>query len=105
MRMWRVISASMLFMCLFIACAQALLTPRSFQERRYRPCQLAEVPMGDSPVGKLCHRYCTKYKFLRADISENCIQWHTDVKDFAKESDFLEFRAGGFVMINEQRIK
>jgi hypothetical protein len=105
---WRVvkaISVSMLFMLLFVACAEALLSPRAFQERRYRPCQADEIEGGVSAVAKVCFRYCAKYKALHADVSENCTLWKTDVKDLAKESDFLEFRAAGFVLINEQRIK
>jgi hypothetical protein len=87
-----------------IGCAVAWLTPRSFPERRYRPCQDSEVQGGLS-TGKFCHRYCAKYKALHTDISENCKDWVTDVKDMNKREDFLAFREGGFVLINEQRIK
>lgn len=104
-RLFKIISASVLFMIIFVACAEALLAPRAFQERRYRLCQVDEMESGVSPLGKVCFRYCAKYKALRSDVSENCAIWKTDIKDLTKESDFLEFRAAGFVLINEQRIK
>lgn len=104
-RVLKIISVTMLFMILFVACAEALLTPRSFQERRYRACYPDEVPVGETSTAKFCHRYCAKYKFMHSDISENCTIWKIEIKDLAKESDFLEFRAAGFVLINEQRIK
>lgn len=83
---------------LLASCAFALLAPRPFHERRYRPCDAREVK---DNVGKLCHRYCTKYRWLRADISENCVNWETDVKDFSKQEDFEAFRLGGFVLKKE----
>lgn len=87
---------------LISSCAFALLSPRAFQERRYRPCQADEVA---NPIGKVCHRYCAKYKALHSDISENCKVWQTDVKDLTKESDFIEFRSAGFILIQETRVK
>lgn len=95
----------LLLLTIVSSCAEALLSPRAFQERRYRPCQSDEIQDGTTAIGKFCFKYCAKYKFLRADISENCVIWKTDIKDLAKESDFLEFRSAGFVLINEQRIK
>jgi hypothetical protein len=88
---------------LFVSCAEAWLAPRSFPERRYRPCQDGEAE--GNVVGKFCHRYCSKYRALRADVSENCKIWKTDIKDMSVEKDFLEFRSAGFVLINETRIK
>lgn len=96
------LSSIIIIVILSIACAEALLTPRAFNERRYRPCQLDEI---ENPTGKFCHRYCAKYKTLRADISENCVIWKTDIKDMTKEIDFTEFRASGFILIQENRIK
>lgn len=86
------------------SCAIAWLSPRAFPERRYRPCQDFEVKDGNS-TGKFCHHYCAKYKAFHSDISENCKEWITDVKDLTTRADFLSFRDGGFVLINEQRIK
>ena len=90
-----------LIMVVIVSCAEALLSPRTFTERRYRPCQEDEVTPS---VGKFCHKYCVKYKMLHSDISENCKEWKTDIKDLNKESDFLEFRSAGFVLIQESRI-
>jgi hypothetical protein len=98
-----IIIITLLFINL-IGCAIAWLSPRNFSERRYRPCQDFEVEGGIS-TSKFCHRYCIKYKPLHTDISENCKEWTTDVKDMSKREDFLAFRDGGFVLINEQRIK
>jgi hypothetical protein len=91
-----------LFAVLFTvaSCAFALLSPRAFTERRYRPCAPSEVESGN--VGKFCHRYCVKYRFLHADTSQNCKLWETDVKDFSKPEDFEAFRVSGFVMIKER---
>jgi hypothetical protein len=91
-----------LIMIIIASCAEALLSPRSFQERRYRPCQNDEVTPA---TGRVCHRYCAKYKALHSDISENCKEWRVDIKDLTKEADFLEFRSAGFILIQEGRIK
>lgn len=90
-----------ILLCIVESCALALLAPRAFTERRYRPCDTLEIPEGKN-VGKFCHRYCLKYKFLRADVSENCVKWETDIKDFTKVEDFEAFRAAGFVLGKER---
>jgi hypothetical protein len=102
---WKICLSTIFVLVFFSACAEALLTPRAFHERRYRPCQNDEMNNGVSATGKFCFRYCAKYRVLRSDISENCIVWKTDIKDLTQENDFIEFRASGFVLINEQRIK
>lgn len=88
-------------LCLFVvlfsiaSCAFALLSPRVFKERRYRPCDTRETPAN---VGKFCHRYCAKYKWFHEDTSENCTEWVIDIKDFSKLADFEAFRLGGFIL-------
>ena len=71
------------------------MTPQIERERKnedslWRPCQDFEVLNTESrnPVGKLCSRKKGKSK----------------IKNFCKKDDFLFFRAGTFVFIDEDNL-
>ena len=86
---------------LITCCASSMVSLRKFPDRTYRPCQNFET---EKPVGKFCYRYCVKYRFMRSDVSENCIKWETDVRDLSTDGDFEAFRAGGFILVNEKNV-
>jgi hypothetical protein len=74
------------------------------QERRpedklWRPCQDFEVKdlTPPDPVGKFCNRVCLKQKRSNGQ----CVEWKTNIKDFTKREDFLFFRSGTFILIDE----
>ena len=68
---------------------------RKPQDKMWRPCQDFETK---DPIGKLCNRVCTKR------LGKKCKEWKINIKDFSKEEDFLWFRAGAFVMIDEDQV-
>jgi len=70
---------------------------RKDQDKLWRPCQNFEA---EKPVGKLCNRVCTK----RTKFKKRCKSWKTNVRDFSKKEDFMFFRSGSFIMIDEDQI-
>lgn len=71
------------------------LPERKLQDKLWRPCQDSETA---SPVGKLCNHTCV-------DRGANkCKEWKTIVKDFSDKEEFLFFRNGTFVMIDEDEL-
>ena len=68
---------------------------RKDQDKLFRPCQDFEV---SEPIGKLCNRVCIERS------GSSCSKWKTTVKDFSNKETFLWFRAGSFVMIDEDQV-
>ena len=78
---------------------------RQFSLRTYKPC-LDKYPMNpqvENPIGKVCYRWCKKYRAFGKNQSLKCKEWGMDVKDLTKKEDFIEFRAGNFGLINLDR--
>ena len=90
-----------IIICLFITAASCATLSKHFlvrfQERIYEPCQAPDVK---EPIGKLCFRYCVKYKFL----SKECKTWKVDVRNFSDEKDFNSFKDAGFIMVNGKKL-
>lgn len=63
---------------------------RKDQDKLWRPCQDFEVKNTETrnPVGKLCNRTKGKSK----------------IKNFCKKEDFLFFRSGSFIVIDEDNL-
>lgn len=75
---------------------------RKPQDKMWRPCEDFETA---SPVGKLCNRTCKERKRPRnGELVGKCKKWKTHIKDFSKKEDFLFFRNGSMVMIDEDQI-
>jgi len=68
---------------------------RKHQDKLFRPCQDFEVS-GD-PTGKLCNRTCPKKKCKASEFK-------VIVKDFRDPETFKWFRAGSFIMIDEDQV-
>lgn len=90
----------LLFMTISVnACAMGgkpyRVPERKAQDKMFRPCQNFET---ENPLGKLCNRTCAKRK------GKKCKQWKTTVKDFSDPEVFKWFRAGSFIMIDEDQV-
>lgn len=89
--------------CIGVSCT---VTPfeliRKFNARSYRPCQDFQTKQ---PTGKLCYRYCKKYKVFRKGDSKKCKIWMSDVVDFSNPEVFKRFRDSGFIMLQESRVR
>jgi len=70
---------------------------RKPQDKIWRPCQDFEVNQTESrnPIGKLCNRVCLKRS------GSSCLRWKQNIKDFTIKDDFMFFRNGSFVFIDE----
>ena len=88
-------------MIVSIACSTVSSPLRKFSKRTYRPCS---DDIRDN-VGKFCFRYCKKYKAFGKNNSLKCKEWGLDVKDFSDPKDFYAFREGGFILLNENRVR
>lgn len=66
---------------------------RKEQDKLWRPCQDFET---QEPRGKLCNRVCTDRN------NRGCKKWKVIVKDFHEH--FYFFRAGSFIMIDEDEV-
>ena len=69
--------------------------PRKEQDKLWRACEDFEHK---EPIGKLCNRTCVKRK------GSKCKKWKTTIKDFSKKDDFLFFRNGAFIFIDEDQV-
>lgn len=83
------------------ACARGSQRPdynvrqeRKDQDKAWEPCKDRQL---SEPVGKLCNEVCIKVK-----VNGECKEWKLNVKNFATREDFLFFRSGGFLFINEK---
>lgn len=90
----------------FYACSMGKRSPetrsiqaRKAQDKLWRPCQDSEA---QSPVGKVCSRHCRKRK--GNSPYGKCLKWETKIKDFSKREDFLFFRNGSFIFIDEDNL-
>ena len=103
--MKKIFTFTLLLTCLVAACSTLPTLVLKYNLRRYRPCADAEIKL-HRPEWKgnilFCWRYCAKYKTWRKHISKNCVSWKTNILD--TQEDFYKLRAGGFVLINEERI-
>jgi len=77
----------------FKSCAMGSKPARKLQDKMYRPCQDFEV---ENPVGKLCN---VTYKRIEGKTKKILT-----VKDFNKREDFLFFRNGSFVFLDEDNL-
>jgi hypothetical protein len=68
---------------------------RKEQDKLFRPCQDFET---SDPVGKLCNKVCIDRK------GSECKAWKINVKNFSDPEIFKWFRAGSFVMIDEDQV-
>lgn len=68
---------------------------RKVQDKLFRPCQDFETA---NPIGKFCNRVCKKRK------RGKCKKWKVNIKDFSKKQDFDFFRAGSFILIDEDQV-
>lgn len=71
------------------------LPERKLQDKLWRPCQDFETP---KPVGKFCNRVCKKRS------SRKCKEWKTNIRDFNNPEHFKFFRAGTFILIDEDQV-
>lgn len=95
------LALALLFLLVSVsACAMGSRRPsieRKDQDKLWRPCQDFEVQDG-SPVGKVCNRTCVNRK------RSGCKQWKQNVRNFADPVEFEFFRAGSFVLIDEDNL-
>lgn len=91
------IAAAFLFMSLN-SCAMGSkpykAPERKLQDKLFRPCQDFET---SNPIGKLCNRTCKKKSCTKEEFT-------TIVKDFNDPETFKWFRAGSFIMIDEDQV-
>lgn len=71
------------------------LPERKLQDKLYRPCQDFET---SNPVGKFCNRVCKKRS------GNKCKDWKVNIMDFSKPDVFKFFRAGSFILIDEDQV-
>jgi len=97
-----VLSALMMMFCLE-ACAMGgkSIKPRKNQDKMWHLCQDFEMKYHGktSPVGKVCNNVCLKRK------GRSCKSWQRNMMDLTIEKDFLFFRNGAFVLIDEDQLK
>lgn len=72
---------------------------RKFEDRSYRPCRPFET---ENYIGHMCYRHCTKRKYFG---SKKCKEWKTDIKDMTSKEGHELFMNGGFILINEKRVR
>lgn len=80
------------------SCASQTTSLKSFEDRFYFFCDEAEVK---DYVGKACHPYCIKNKFL----SKECKEWGVDVLDLSNPVDFAKFKSAGFMIMPKKIIE
>jgi len=95
---------ALIYISIIGSCANVPPAIVNFQERTYRLCAEGEVK-GNDYVGKACFRYCKEWKLWHQQIDKNCKIWVLDVLDLRDESDYLKLRAGGFVLINKNKVQ
>lgn len=71
------------------------LPERKDQDKLWRPCQNFETP---KPVGKFCNRVCKKRS------GRKCKEWKVNIRDFNNPDHFKFFRAGSFILIDEDQV-
>lgn len=71
------------------------LPERKLQDKLWRPCEDFEVA---NPVGKFCNRVCKKKS------GRKCKKWKTNIRDFNNPEHFKFFRAGTFILIDEDQV-
>lgn len=85
------------------ACARGAKRPdydvraeRKEQDKAWAPCKDNEDP---EPVGKFCNAVCIKVKF-----DGQCKEWKINKKNYSNKEEFLFFRNGGFILIDEDNL-
>lgn len=97
-----IITMMMMLFCLE-ACAMGgkSIKPRKMQDKMWHLCQDFEMQYHGNadPKGKVCNNVCLKRK------NRSCKKWQRNMKDLNLEKDFLFFRNGAFVLIDEDQLK
>ena len=62
-----------------------------FPSRTYDFCEKKWI---SDNVGKLCYRYCAKYKFLHPKKPNNCKEWKVITEDLSDPVTFQKFISG-----------
>jgi len=103
MRGFLTIFLAVTLITLIEACAMGgkSIKPRKMQDKMWHLCQDSEMQYHNNldPVGKVCNQTCLKRK------KGKCNEWQRNIKDLNKKEDFLFFRNGAFVLIDEDQLK
>ena len=90
---------SILVLVISVACAMGgkSYPERKPQDKIWRACEDSETP---DPVGKMCNRTCAHER----KPGKKCKEFKINIKNFSEREDFLFFRNGAFIFIDEDQV-